>query len=108
MPAAAPFFEDHFPKRPVFPATLLLDAQLQLAQRIATELACGAVRVTRITNVKVRAFTAPGASLDLSAEPGAPGQEDPEPIVVKVGAKADGRTIAGAKMFFEPDHGESK
>ncbi len=108
VPAAAPFFEDHFPLRPVFPATLLLNAQLQLAQRIATELAGGPVRVTRITNLKVRAFTAPGASLDLTAESGEPGEEDSEPIVVKVGAKADGRIIAGAKMFFEPDTGETQ
>ena len=27
----APFFADHFPRRPVFPATLLLDAQIELA-----------------------------------------------------------------------------
>ena len=26
VPAAAPFFADHFPRRPVFPATLMLDA----------------------------------------------------------------------------------
>ena len=66
------------------------------------------MRVTRITNLKVRAFTAPGASLDLTAESGEPGEEDSEPIVVKVGAKADGRIIAGAKMFFEPDTGETQ
>ena len=108
VPQSAPFFDDHFPLRPVFPATLMLDAQLQLAQRIATESSGGPVRVTRITNVKVRAFTAPGASLDLTAEPGVPGDEDPEPIMVKVGAKADGRTIASAKMFFEPDTGDTQ
>jgi 3-hydroxymyristoyl/3-hydroxydecanoyl-(acyl carrier protein) dehydratase len=108
VPAAAPFFQDHFPLRPVFPATLMLDAQLRLAQRIAVESAGEPVRVTRITNVKVRAFTAPGASLDLTAESGMPGDDDPEPIMVKVGAKADGRIIAGAKMFFEPDTGGTK
>ena len=108
VPASAPFFQDHFPLRPVFPATLMLDAQLQLAQRIAAESAGEPVRVTRITNVKVRAFTAPGAALDLTAELGMPGADDPEPMMVKVGAKADGRIIAGAKMFFEPDTGGIK
>lgn len=108
VPAAAPFFEDHFPLRPVFPATLLLDAQMHLAQRVAFEIAGAPVRVTRITNVKVRAFTAPGASLDLSAEAGEPGPADPEPFMIKVGARADGRNIAGAKMFFERDTGENQ
>ena len=107
VPAQADFFLDHFPRRPVFPATLMLDAQLQLAQRLATTQAGGPIRVQRITNVKVRAFTAPGASLVLFAERAEPGQTDAEPILIKVGAQAEGRTIAGAKMFFVPDTGEN-
>jgi len=106
VPAEAAFFLDHFPRRPVFPATLMLDAQLQLARRIAAESAGESVHVTRITNVKVRAFTLPGATLTLSAESAAPGGDDPEPIMIKVAALADGRTIAGAKMFFATDSGE--
>src|SRR5207247_6157894 len=35
VPAAAPFFEDHFPRRAVFPATLLLDAQIRLGLHLA-------------------------------------------------------------------------
>ncbi len=37
VPADAPFFRDHFPRRPVFPATLLLDAQIGLALAVAAE-----------------------------------------------------------------------
>ncbi len=107
VPAEAAFFLDHFPRRPVFPATLMLDAQLQLAQRLAKTFAGGPVRVQRITNVKVRAFTAPGATLKLFAEVAEPGPSDVEPILIKVGAQAEGRTIAGAKMFFVPDSGET-
>jgi 3-hydroxymyristoyl/3-hydroxydecanoyl-(acyl carrier protein) dehydratase len=107
VPAHADFFLDHFPLRPVFPATLMLDAQLQLAQRLAEIQSGGPVRVQRITNVKVRAFTAPGARLVLFAERAEPSQSDVEPILIKVGAQAEGRTIAGAKMFFVPDSGET-
>ena len=106
VPEHAPFFLDHFPRRPVFPATLMLDAQLQLAQRIAAEHGGVPVHVTRIAGVKVRAFTLPGASLTLSAVLAEPGKDDPEPILIKVAALAAGRTIAGAKMFFAPDSGE--
>ncbi len=107
VPAEAAFFLDHFPRRPVFPATLMLDAQLQLAHRLAETLAGGPMRVQRITNVKVRAFTAPGATLVLFAESAEPSQTDVEPILIKVGAQAGDRTIAGAKMFFVPDSGET-
>jgi len=31
VPQEAPFFADHFPRKPVFPATLFLDAQIRLA-----------------------------------------------------------------------------
>jgi 3-hydroxymyristoyl/3-hydroxydecanoyl-(acyl carrier protein) dehydratase len=103
VPAQAAFFEDHFPRRPVFPATLLLDALLQLALRVGAHAAGGAaLRLTRITNVKVRAFTAPGATLVLSAQVAAPGSDDLEPYMVKLTAQADGKTIAGAKMYFVP------
>lgn len=107
VPAQAEFFLDHFPRRPVFPATLMLDAQLQLAQRLAQIVAGGPVAVRSITNVKVRAFTAPGATLVLFAEHAEQGASDAEPILIKVGAQADGRTIAGAKMFFVPDTGDA-
>jgi 3-hydroxymyristoyl/3-hydroxydecanoyl-(acyl carrier protein) dehydratase len=107
VPAQADFFLDHFPRRPVFPATLMIDAQLQLAQRLAEMQAGGPVRIQRITNVKVRAFTAPGATLVLFAERAEPSPTDVEPILIKVGAQTEGRTIAGAKMFFVPDSGET-
>ena len=103
VPASAAFFEDHFPRRPVFPATLLLDALLQLATPVAAHAAGDTLlRLTRITNVKVRAFTAPGATLVLSAQLATPGSDDLEPYMVKLTAQAEGKTIAGAKMYFAP------
>jgi 3-hydroxymyristoyl/3-hydroxydecanoyl-(acyl carrier protein) dehydratase len=101
VPAQAAFFEDHFPRRPVFPATLLLDALLHLASRVTAQAAGDTrLRLTRITNVKVRAFTAPGATLLLSTQLAAPGSDDLEPYMVKLTAQAEGKTIASAKMYF--------
>jgi 3-hydroxymyristoyl/3-hydroxydecanoyl-(acyl carrier protein) dehydratase len=37
VPESAPFFGDHFPRRPVFPGTLLLDRQIELAVQVARE-----------------------------------------------------------------------
>ncbi len=55
----------------MFPATLLLDAQIGLALQLARSadaFAATGVHPTRMTHVKVRAFIAPGDVLDLATE----------------------------------------
>jgi 3-hydroxymyristoyl/3-hydroxydecanoyl-(acyl carrier protein) dehydratase len=72
VPAAAPFFADHFPRRPVFPATLLLHAQILLAERLAREAAGGPAEAeqvpVRMTRVKMRSFIVPGQEVELRVE----------------------------------------
>lgn len=90
VPAAAPFFADHFPRRPVFPATLLLDAQISLALRLAPP---GTVPA-RMTHVKVRSFTAPGDTLQLEARRAA---DDAQRIMLSA-RNAAGKTVASARL----------
>ncbi len=72
VPVSAPFFADHFPRKPVFPGTLLLDAQIQLAVKLAAEAVDPSMRMllrpTRIRNVKLRSFVHPGQTLEIVAE----------------------------------------
>jgi 3-hydroxymyristoyl/3-hydroxydecanoyl-(acyl carrier protein) dehydratase len=72
VPERAPFFGDHFPRRPVFPGTLLLDTQIELAVALARETAplrgARALAASRVTDVKMRAFIAPGQVLELRLE----------------------------------------
>lgn len=95
----AAFFADHFPRRPVYPGTLLLDALAELATDLATEATAGAVarpwtpRV--VTDVKIRAFTPPGATLDVTAERT---DADAQGARLKVAARADGRIVASARI----------
>jgi 3-hydroxymyristoyl/3-hydroxydecanoyl-(acyl carrier protein) dehydratase len=67
VPAAAPFFADHFPRRAVFPATLLLDLMMRLALDAARgPHALGrSPRALRVTHVKMRSFIAPSQRLDV-------------------------------------------
>ena len=69
VPTEAAFFSDHFPRRPVFPGTLLLDAQIQLSLQAAAGAApwpAGAkLAATRVPDMKLRAFIAPGEMLEL-------------------------------------------
>ena len=98
VPVSAPFFADHFPRRPVFPATLLLDSQIALAIAVAREAAGnGATPVPfRMTNVKMRAFIVPGQTVDSRAE-----YSGVENDVVRIALSArdgEGKTIATARV----------
>jgi len=97
VPSAAPFFGDHFPRKPVFPGTLLLETQMQLALALAHETTPAAVhallRPHRVTNVKIRSFIAPGTAVDLQADARAG-----EPRTFDLAARVDGRNIAAARV----------
>jgi 3-hydroxymyristoyl/3-hydroxydecanoyl-(acyl carrier protein) dehydratase len=98
VPTAAAYFADHFPRRPVFPGTLLMDALSTLALQLARELPSlreGPAAVTRVRDVKLRSFTAPGRSLELTAEVASAPADGVE---LKVSARGDGRTVATARV----------
>ena len=73
VPTDAPFFGDHFPRKPVFPGTLLMRSKLQLVAALAAEVPLPANarewRLKAITDMKLRAFIAPGEMLELEAKP---------------------------------------
>lgn len=69
VPETAPFFGDHFPRRPVFPATLLLNTQIAAATELARAPghwpAGTAIGVKRVLDVKMRSFMPPGQELEI-------------------------------------------
>jgi len=71
VPTAAPFFEDHFPRRPAFPGSLLMKSNLELAAALATQLpqpATGGSWAPRgASDMKLRTFTRPGETLEMKA-----------------------------------------
>ena len=97
VPAQAPFFADHFPRRPVFPATLLLDAQIRLATQLVSEQGRnGELTLRRMNNVKVRSFTSPCQTLEL----GASATAHERGIRVALSARAGGKSVATARVEF--------
>lgn len=103
VPATAPFFNDHFPRRPVFPATLMLDAQIDLALAVAAESphwpAGTPLAPVRMTNVKVRSFTLPGQVLRLGVELRAP---QDNVVTCMLSAQCDGKPVATARVDIAP------
>jgi len=70
VPSSALFFADHFPRRPVFPGTLLMHANLQLAAQLAVEVTSpnsAPWRPRTVSDVKLRDFILPGQMLTLEA-----------------------------------------
>jgi len=99
VPAQANFFADHFPRRPVFPGTLLMNASLEVVALLAQELAVptpGAAWILRrISDVKLRAFTPPGEVLEIEARLN---QSSPETAMVNVEIRKGKRVVGGARI----------
>lgn len=98
VPHDAPFFSDHFPRRPVFPATLMLDRLISVANDLL-----GSVNETgpswhplRTRNVKVRDFVLPGQSVELVAE--LTGIDSIARVALT--ARVEERTVATARAEF--------
>jgi 3-hydroxymyristoyl/3-hydroxydecanoyl-(acyl carrier protein) dehydratase len=103
VPAVAPFFADHFPRRPVYPATLLLDAQIGLALQLAAQapdLLPGTQPVlVRMAHVKMRTFIAPGAALALDAQRVSTGGGAGR---IVLSARANGKSVSSARLEYAP------
>jgi len=104
VPAAADFFADHFPRRPVFPGTLFMYKVLELAARVAGGVptpANNTVWVPRkIIDSKLRAFMAPGGSLDFEAHQA---KLEGNELTIKVEAKKDNRVTGHSRIVFQAE-----
>ena len=97
VPVSAPFFGDHFPRRPVFPATLLLDAHIRLAMQLAGEtLPAGQrFRPAGVADVKMRSFILPGQTVEI--ETGMRSATD-RGAELTLAATVDGKRVATGRM----------
>ena len=99
VPVSAPFFADHFPRRPVFPASLLLDAQVRLALRLAREtLPPGLLRPARVADVKMRSFILPGQAVEIEAAMRSATDGTAE---LSLAAMVDGKRVATGRVEID-------
>jgi 3-hydroxymyristoyl/3-hydroxydecanoyl-(acyl carrier protein) dehydratase len=104
IPEEAPLFADHFPRRAVFPGTLLMHANLELARRLVAERSNpvhGAAWVPRkITSMKLRTFIPPGADLLLEARRAA---APTGRLLLDVETRIGRRVVGTAQVHFTRD-----
>jgi 3-hydroxymyristoyl/3-hydroxydecanoyl-(acyl carrier protein) dehydratase len=103
VPQSAPFFGDHFPRRPVFPGTLLLDTQIELAVELARESAplrsAVALAPSRVADVKMRAFITPGQVLELRLDLQS---ATPDAATIGMSARANGKPVSTGRVEVTP------
>jgi 3-hydroxymyristoyl/3-hydroxydecanoyl-(acyl carrier protein) dehydratase len=101
VPEQAAFFGDHFPRRPVFPATLLLDAQMRLAVELGHSAGdrprAAVMTPSRMTNVKMRAFITPGQRVGINIEM-LPAADADGPARFALSAHVADRPVATARV----------
>lgn len=98
VPLQADFFDDHFPRKPVYPGTLLMDALSTLALRLAHDaepLSGAPLAVSNVKDVKIRSFTAPGQALELQIDLQSATADAAQ---LKLAARADSKAVASARI----------
>jgi 3-hydroxyacyl-[acyl-carrier-protein] dehydratase len=104
VPVSAPFFGDHFPRRPLFPGTLLMNATLELVSSLAGQWAppsAGARWTVRgMSDVKLRAFTLPGETLEMEVRLH---QLSPDSAIVSTQSRNGKRLISSARVLLSPE-----
>jgi 3-hydroxymyristoyl/3-hydroxydecanoyl-(acyl carrier protein) dehydratase len=101
VPQAAPFFADHFPRKPVFPATLLLHEQLSLAVALAQQIweSWANPCIESVREVKLRSFILPGQRVENRAEVVSTTADGVE---IRLTASVSGKRVGGARVRLVP------
>jgi 3-hydroxymyristoyl/3-hydroxydecanoyl-(acyl carrier protein) dehydratase len=106
VPLSAPLFADHFPRRAVFPGSLLMHLNLQLAAALATEMTLpargGRWGLRTVLDVKLRAFIPPGESLDIEARLDELAENS---ATVAVDTRNGNRVVGSARVLLVPEEG---
>jgi 3-hydroxymyristoyl/3-hydroxydecanoyl-(acyl carrier protein) dehydratase len=100
VPASAPLFADHFPRKPVFPGSLLMHHQLQLAAAFAKEIPPpngDAWSLRQISDMKLRSFIPPGSPLDLEVKLLGRGDQTAE---LALEARREQRLVGAARVLL--------
>ena len=98
VPHEAAFFGDHFPRRPVFPGTLLMDLKLKFVADLIANLDGGPWAVVGMQDVKLRSFMPPGEVLELF---GKVDKIDGEQASILVQSRKGKRRNSSARVMLE-------
>ncbi len=97
----APYFEDHFPRKPVLPLSLLLQSNVELMRRFFTDASGIAkrVHVSALRKIKIKAFAQPGDCIttELTLK-----QATADHSLLQCRTKLDGKMICSCEIVCQP------
>ena len=104
VPGSAPYFADHFPRHPVFPGTLLMNANLELASTLAGQIPTptpgAAWRIHAVSDVKLRAFIRPGEALELETRLA---ERSGNTAALTISIQRGKRVVGGARVLLSTE-----
>lgn len=95
------YLADHFPRFPVMPGVMMLEALHQASVwliRVSEQFASPLVLLREVRSVKFGDFLAPGETLDITAEVV---KEDGNRTTIKAKAQKNGKVTVSAKLVLE-------
>ena len=95
------YLEDHFPKFPVLPGVLMLEAMTESSAwlvRVSEDFAHSMVVLAEARNIKYADFVQPGRTLTIEAEIL---QQDQRQTKLKVQGTLEGRVAVSARLVLE-------
>ena len=95
------YLKDHFPRFPVMPGVMMLEALHQASMwmiRVGDDFSSPLVLLREVRNVKFGDFLAPGQTLVITAERV---KEKDGLITVKANAEKEGRVTVSARLILE-------
>jgi 3-hydroxymyristoyl/3-hydroxydecanoyl-(acyl carrier protein) dehydratase len=95
--ADEPFFSDHFPRKPVYPLSLLLESLLELGRELLAADGIG-FRPVRARKVKMSRFIEPGAAVTANARVVDRGDDHAR---LKFRCEVDGARVCVAEAEYE-------
>ena len=98
------YLKDHFPRFPVMPGVLMLEAMYQAAQwlvRRTDEFATAVVVLKEARNVKFSGFVEPGQTLTVTADIK---KSDGERTTLMTRGSVDGNPVLSARLILERFH----
>jgi 3-hydroxyacyl-[acyl-carrier-protein] dehydratase len=98
------YLKDHFPKFPVMPGVLMLEAMFQASNwlvRVTDEFRHGVVLLREARNVKYADFVEPGETLVVSASII---KQDERLTTLKAQGTVDGNTAVSGRLILERFH----
>jgi 3-hydroxymyristoyl/3-hydroxydecanoyl-(acyl carrier protein) dehydratase len=93
----APWFADHFPRKPVLPMTILLECMSNLAREFLARNQLHGYRLQEVRKIKMNTFVEPGSTLLVEVRQKASG---PDERVLVLRSDRDGRRVCVCEMRF--------